>query len=61
MTTTEIIDSLEKELAQLQINLQAHIQIKQVLNAMRGDLDNSKNGNKRPKKSSPKVTEQKDE
>lgn len=60
MTPTEIFDSLEKEFAQLQINLQAHIQIKQIFNAMRQNLD-SKNGKQLRKKPGPKPKEEKDE
>jgi hypothetical protein len=44
MTPVEIIDSLEKDFAQLQVNLQAHIQIKQIFNAMRQNMANSNNG-----------------
>lgn len=44
MTSAEIIESLEKDFAQLQVNLQAHIQIKQIFNALRQNLDNSQNG-----------------
>lgn len=44
MTPAEIIDSLEKDFAQLQVNLQAHGQIQQIFRAMRQKLANPKHG-----------------
>lgn len=43
MTPVEIVDSLEKDLGQLQVNLQAHGQIQQIFRNMRQKIDASKN------------------
>lgn len=44
MTPAEILDSLEKDFAQLQVNLQAHGQIQQIFRNMRQNLVNPKKG-----------------
>lgn len=51
MTPAEIIISLEKDFAQLQVNLQAHIQIKQIFMAMKQNMNNPKNGKQGGQKS----------
>lgn len=52
MSPVEVIDLLEKEFAQLQVNLQAHIQIKQILNATRQKIDAPKIEKQGPQESS---------